>query len=202
MKAISERKLIGDKDRNGKWQFEVDNVIRWRGEPLDAEVIPVSPVEPDPSEVSPTAQYMKLAEDYIASLKEQLSVKDHQIGEHQETLREQLRLLTYAGPAMEKQNDEVELLKQELQKKDEQIEKLTQETAEKVALLMRGQTLAAEQDGQKAQAEAMAKEMLAPKPNPEAAAVAETRALEVERMLANKPKVQTAADNFDRWGDE
>ena len=106
---------------------------------------------------------------------------------------------------MEKQNDEVEQLKLELKKKDDQIEKLTVETAEKVALLMRGQTLATEQkvvdDGQKAQqAEALLKPWTAI--DSEADAIVEDRKEEVEKLLADKPKVQTAADNFDRWGDE
>ena len=142
MQAISKRKLIGIKI-TGKWFFEPAAVVRWRGEPDLTQTQAQQPLQaaaaPVAAESSPASQWLSLAEDFIASLKDQLDVKDKQIAEHQETLREQLRLLTYAGPAMEKQNDEVEQLKLELRKKDQQLVKLEKVMVEKVALLMKQQ---------------------------------------------------------------
>ena len=41
MKAINQtnedKKLIGSKDADGKWVFEIDNVIRWRGNPKTSQ---------------------------------------------------------------------------------------------------------------------------------------------------------------------
>ena len=135
MKPISERKLIGEKDRQGKWGFETSNVILWRGEPASASEALAAPV----AQPSMIATLLKMAEDHIATLKEQLDVKDRQLAESQETMREQMRLLTYAGPALTKTTDEVEELKQQLAQKDRQLAKLEKVMVEKVALLMKKQ---------------------------------------------------------------
>ena len=66
-------------------------------------------------------------------------MKDRQLAESQETMREQMRLLPYAGPALTKTTDEVEELKQQLAQKDRQLVKLETVMAEKVALLMKQQ---------------------------------------------------------------
>lgn len=139
MKAIAERKLIGEK-QDGKWFFDPAAVVRWRGEPnLTQHQRDELVHRPSMAEPTPTAALLKMAEDYISSLKEQLEVKDRQLAESQETMREQMRLLTYAGPALSKSGDEVAQLKAELAKKDEQMEKLAKVTAEKVAQLVKRQ---------------------------------------------------------------
>jgi hypothetical protein len=140
MKAIAERKLIGEK-QEGKWFFEPASVVRWRGEPrlTEADHRSIEAEKSSTGEPSPTAALLKMAEDYISSLKEQLEVKDRQLAESQETMREQMRLLTYAGPALSNAGDEVAQLKAELAKKDQQMEKLAKVTAEKVAQLVKGQ---------------------------------------------------------------
>ena len=109
MQAIAKRKLIGAK-RQGKWFFYPSAVVQWRGEapeelePALAPEVSAAPAA-DPSMI---ATLLKMAEDHIATLKEQLDVKDRQLAESQETMREQMRLLTYAGPALTKKTDEVE----------------------------------------------------------------------------------------------
>ena len=136
MKAISERKLIGEKDRQGKWGFEASNVVLWRGEPDDVQ--PRTPAKS--TETTPMLLLMRTMEDYISTLKDQLEVKDQQLADQQETNREQLRLLTYAGPALEaasSTNEEVEQLKKQLAAKEEQLEKVVHATAEQVASLMK-----------------------------------------------------------------
>ena len=136
MKAISERKLVGEKDRQGKWGFEASNVVMWRGEPGD--VPPRTAAKS--TETTPMLLLMRTMEDYISTLKDQLEVKDQQLADQQETNREQLRLLTYAGPALEaasSTNEEVEQLKKQLAAKEEQLEKVVHATAEQVASLMK-----------------------------------------------------------------
>jgi seryl-tRNA synthetase len=136
MKAISERKLIGEKDRQGKWEFETSNVVMWRGEPDDLP--PRTPAKS--TDTTPMLLLMRTMEDYIGTLKSQLDVKDQQLADQQETNREQLRLLTYAGPALEaasSTNEEVEQLKKQLAAKEEQLEKVVHATAEQVASLMK-----------------------------------------------------------------
>lgn len=140
MQAIAKRKLVGAK-RQGKWFFYPSSVVQWRGEPpeeLEPASVPVASAAPaaDPSMI---ATLLKMAEDHIATLKEQLDVKDRQLAESQETMREQMRLLTYAGPALTKTTDEVEELKQQLAQKDRQLAKLEKVMVEKVALLMKQQ---------------------------------------------------------------
>lgn len=140
MQAIAKRKLIGAK-RQGKWFFYPSAVVQWRGEapeelePALAPEVSAAPAA-DPSMI---ATLLKMAEDHIATLKEQLDVKDRQLAESQETMREQMRLLTYAGPALTKTTDEVEELKQQLAQKDRQLAKLEKVMVEKVALLMKQQ---------------------------------------------------------------
>ena len=136
MKAISERKLIGEKDRQGKWGFETSNVVMWRGEPGD---VPMPPTAAKATETTPMLLLMRTMEEYISTLKSQLDVKDRQLSESQETMREQMRLLTYAGPALSKTTDEVGELKQQLAEKDQQMAKLEKVMVEKVALLMKKQ---------------------------------------------------------------
>ena len=86
--------------------LQTSNVILWRGEPASASEALAAPV----AQPSMIATLLKMAEDHIATLKEQLDVKDRQLAESQETMREQMRLLTYAGPALSKTTDEVEEL--------------------------------------------------------------------------------------------
>ena len=136
MKAISERKLIGEKDRQGKWEFETSNVVMWRGEP---DALPPRTAAKS-TDTTPMLLLMRTMEDYISTLKDQLEVKDQQLADQQETNREQLRLLTYAGPALEaasSTNEEVEQLKKQLAAKEEQLEKVVHATAEQVASLMK-----------------------------------------------------------------
>jgi len=142
MAAISERKLIGEK-QNGKWFFYPSAVVQWRGEApeqLEPASAPVASAAPaSAAEPSMIAVFLKMAEDHIATLKEQLNVKDQQLAASQETMREQMRLLTYAGPALSKTTDEMEELKQQLAQKDRQLDKLEKVMVEKVALLMKQQ---------------------------------------------------------------
>jgi len=139
MAAIADRKLIGEK-QNGKWFFYPSAVVQWRGEaPEQLEPASAPEVSAAPAEPSMIATLLKMAEDHIATLKEQLDVKDLQLAESQETMREQMRLLTYAGPALTKTTDEVEELKQQLAQKDRQLAKLEKVMVEKVALLMKQQ---------------------------------------------------------------
>ena len=143
MAAIADRKLIGEK-QNGKWFFYPSAVVQWRGEaPEQLEPASAPEVSAAPAEPSMIATLLKMAEDHIATLKEQLDVKDLQLAESQETMREQMRLLTYAGPALTKTTDEVEELKQQLAQKDRQLAKLEKVMVEKVALLMKKQQQAA-----------------------------------------------------------
>ena len=43
MKAIADENLIGEKNNRGFWEFEIDNVIRWRGDPKSAQPEPEDP---------------------------------------------------------------------------------------------------------------------------------------------------------------
>jgi chromosome segregation ATPase len=108
----------------------------WRGEPED---VPLPPTAAKSAETTPMLLLMKTMEEYISTLKSQLDVKDRQLAESQETMREQMRLLTYAGPALSKTTDEVGELKQQLAEKDQQMAKLEKVMVEKVALLMKKQ---------------------------------------------------------------
>jgi hypothetical protein len=141
MKAVSERKLVGKKNRQGKWGFETANVVLWRGEPLETEnayrATAAPPTAVKPAETGPMLLLMKTMEDYIKTLKGQLEVKDIQLADTQDTMREQMRLLTFVGPALTSTNEEIVQLKQELAAKEVQLEKVMKATAEQVSLLLK-----------------------------------------------------------------
>ena len=181
MKAISERKLIGEKDRQGKWGFEASNVVMWRGEPGD--VPPRTAAKS--TETTPMLLLMRTMEDYISTLKDQLEVKDQQLADQQETNREQLRLLTYAGPALEaasSTNEEVEQLKKQLAAKEEQLEKVMHATAEQVASLMK----------------VKAAEQLSPEETEEEI-VLDAEQEEIARRIAVVQQERDEIEDFDHW---
>ena len=96
MKAIKNEKLIGSKDADGKWIFEIDNVIRWRGAPKSSQPTAEEQVQ----EAVETIQTSKLdpaheaviqaKDDMISMLQEQLAVKDQQLQTAQDTLQTKL----------------------------------------------------------------------------------------------------------------
>ena len=85
MKAIKNEKLIGSKDADGKWIFEIDNVIRWRGAPKSSQptaeeqvqeaVETIQTSKPDPAHEA----VIQAKDDMISMLQEQLAVKDQQL---------------------------------------------------------------------------------------------------------------------------
>ena len=181
MKAISERKLIGEKDRQGKWEFETSNVVMWRGEP---DALPPRTAAKS-TDTTPMLLLMRTMEDYISTLKDQLEVKDQQLADQQETNREQLRLLTYAGPALEaasSTNEEVEQLKKQLAAKEEQLEKVVHATAEQVASLMK----------------VKAAEQLSPEETEEEI-VLDAEQEEIARRIAVVQQERDEIEDFDHW---
>jgi hypothetical protein len=181
MKAISERKLVGEKDRQGKWGFEASNVVMWRGEPGD--VPPRTAAKS--TDTTPMLLLMRTMEDYISTLKDQLEVKDQQLADQQETNREQLRLLTYAGPALEaasSTSEEMEQLKKQLAAKEEQLEKVMHATAEQVASLMK----------------VKAAEQLSPEETEEEI-VLDAEQEEIARRIAVVQQERDEIEDFDHW---
>ena len=96
MKAIKNEKLIGSKDADGKWIFEIDNVIRWRGAPKSSQptaeeqvqeaVETIQTSKPDPAYEA----VIQAKADMISMLQEQLAVKDEQLKTAQDTLQTKL----------------------------------------------------------------------------------------------------------------
>ena len=96
MKAIKNEKLIGSKDADGKWIFEIDNVIRWRGAPKSSQptaeeqvqeaVETIQTSKPDPAHEA----VIQAKDDMISMLQEQLAVKDQQLQTAQDTLQTKL----------------------------------------------------------------------------------------------------------------
>ena len=124
MLAIKERRLIGQKfdihgdiDSKGKWFFPIDNVIRWRQEPR-------------PHRPESLQEQLKIKD-------EQLAVKDTQLSEFQLTMRDQLKLLTYADSGIGSSLERVAKLQNELDKKDIELKRMSEDTAEKVIQLLR-----------------------------------------------------------------
>jgi predicted site-specific integrase-resolvase len=92
MKAIKTGKLSGDKDKNGRWGFTIDEVVRWRGEPrkdTESDSSSLQVVTPDQTEL---VEALKKQVDQLTS---QVDVKDGQIGKLQEQLRDQTKLLEH-----------------------------------------------------------------------------------------------------------
>ena len=155
MLAIKERRLIGQKldihgdiDSKGKWFFPIDNVIRWRQEPRPhrpavAAVVAEGTTD-DVAEDEQLPAVLKMAYKYIESLQdqlkikdEQLAVKDTQLSEFQLTMRDQLKLLTYADSGIGSSLEQVAKLQNELDKKDIELKRMSEDTAEKVIQLLR-----------------------------------------------------------------
>jgi|TARA_R110000787_G_scaffold115746_1_gene225789 hypothetical protein len=94
-KAIKEKELHGEKDPKSKrWMFEVDSVVRWRGEPYSDTVTP---------EVS-TVWKPEADPEIVALLKQQL---DDQKNNHQKQI--------------EDKDKEIDRLVIQVDRKDEQI---------------------------------------------------------------------------------
>ena len=97
MKGIAQedddKKLIGEKDKDGKWIFEVDNVIRWRGNPKSTQPSAEEQVQQAVERPAPdTSQdaVIKAKDDMIALLQSQLDKKDEQLKTAQDTLQTKL----------------------------------------------------------------------------------------------------------------
>jgi len=100
MKGIAEKAfdkhLIGEKDKSGRWVFEVDNVIRWRGDPStsrpSAEDQVQQAVEKPVPDTSQDA-VIKAKDEMIELLQSQVEIKDRQLEQVQKTLQDQTMLL-------------------------------------------------------------------------------------------------------------
>ena len=100
MKGIAEKAfdkhLIGEKDKSGRWVFEVDNVIRWRGDPStsrpSAEDQVQQAVEKPVPDTSQDA-VIKAKDEMIELLQSQVEIKDRQLDQVQKTLQDQTMLL-------------------------------------------------------------------------------------------------------------
>lgn len=94
--AIKEKKLQGKKDAKSKrWQFELDEVVRWKGEPYAKTVAPEAVAVAGKPEADP---------EIVALLKQQL---EEQKDNHQKQL--------------EDKDKEIERLAVQIDRKDEQI---------------------------------------------------------------------------------
>ena len=93
MKGIAHEKLIGEKDKDGKWVFEVDNVIRWRGNPKSSQPSAEEQVQQAVERPAPdTSQdaVIKAKDEMIALLQGQIETKDQQLKTAQDTLQTKL----------------------------------------------------------------------------------------------------------------
>ena len=101
MKGIAEKawdkQLIGEKDKRGRWTFEVDNVIRWRGNPKTSstpsaeEQVQQAVEKPVPDTTQDAV--IKAKDEMIAMLSNQIEIKDRQLEQVQKTLQDQTMLL-------------------------------------------------------------------------------------------------------------
>ena len=101
MKGIAQKafdkQLIGEKDKDGRWAFEVDNVIRWRGNPKTSsapsaeEQVQQAVEKPVPDTTQDAV--IKAKDEMIAMLSNQIEIKDSQLEQVQKTLQDQTMLL-------------------------------------------------------------------------------------------------------------
>jgi len=100
MKGIAQKafdkQLIGEKDKNGRWAFEVDNVIRWRGDPKSShpsaeEQVQQAVEKPVPDTTQDAV--IKAKDEMIFMLQSQVEIKDRQLDQVQKTLQDQTMLL-------------------------------------------------------------------------------------------------------------
>ena len=93
MKAIKSGKLSGTKNDSGRWQFTIDEVVRWRGEPKSQDWVSINnlpaPTPPDQDELVATLKKQ------VEQLSEQVQVKDSQMEKLQEQMRDQTKLLEH-----------------------------------------------------------------------------------------------------------
>ena len=93
MKAIKSGKLSGTKNDSGRWQFTIDEVVRWRGEPKSQDWVSIknlpAPTPPDQDELVATLKKQ------VEQLSEQVQVKDNQIEKLQDQMRDQTKLLEH-----------------------------------------------------------------------------------------------------------
>tara|TARA_R110000851_G_scaffold152186_1_gene293737 strand:+ start:414 stop:806 length:393 start_codon:yes stop_codon:yes gene_type:complete len=93
MKAIKSGKLSGTKNDSGRWQFTIDEVVRWRGEPKSQDWVSINnlpaPTPPDQNEL------VEALKKQIEQLSDQVQVKDNQIEKLQDQMRDQTKLLEH-----------------------------------------------------------------------------------------------------------
>mgnify|MGYP000579235910 CR=1 FL=1 len=92
MEGINKGKLNGVKDSRGRWEFEVQDVIAWRGEPKSENEAPVN----EPTPAAPVQdELIKTLQKQVAQLEGQISTKDEQINRLQDSMRDQTKMLEH-----------------------------------------------------------------------------------------------------------
>ena len=93
MKAIKTGKLSATKNASGRWEFAVEEVVRWRGEPKSQDWVSINNLPP----VTPPDQneLVEALKRQIEQLSDQVQVKDNQIEKLQDQMRDQTKLLEH-----------------------------------------------------------------------------------------------------------
>ena len=99
-------------------------------------------------------------QDQLKTKDQQLSKKDEQLQSFQETMREQLRLLTYAGDGLGTSMEKVNELQKELDKKEIELQKLSEDTARKVLQMLRQKEEVETKDAEVTESEDIQEEVL------------------------------------------
>lgn len=92
MDAIKKNKLQGSKNEKGSWEFDVADVVRWRGEPKSKTKEPIN-VAPAPSPAQD--ELIATLKAQVAQLEGQVSTKDEQISRLQDSMRDQTKMLEH-----------------------------------------------------------------------------------------------------------
>lgn len=115
-KAIKQHTISGVRNDQGKWCFDKSEIERWRGKAKN-----------DSQGIENKDEIIILLKGQIADLKEQVQKKDEQIFGLQQSMHDQMKLLTFHG-----NTDQSTKIQEEIEKKDKQIEKLTKLKVEDV----------------------------------------------------------------------
>ena len=108
-KAIKQHTISGVRNDQGKWCFDKSEIERWRGKAKN-----------DLQNSENKDEIIIILKGQIADLKEQVQKKDEQIFGLQQSMHDQMKLLTFHG-----NTDQSTKLQEEIEKRDRQIEKLT-----------------------------------------------------------------------------
>jgi uncharacterized coiled-coil protein SlyX len=92
MDAIKKNKLQGSKNEKGSWEFDVADVVRWRGEPKSKTKEPIN-LAPAPSPAQD--ELIATLKAQVAQLEGQVSTKDEQISRLQDSMRDQTKMLEH-----------------------------------------------------------------------------------------------------------